>query len=135
MGYISLCAWREARGEGEDGIRGALHVIRNRVLKWYQAYVEPYHYAIYAHGQFASMSNPNDPEYRLFPSATDPIYILCQRLAQDVVSGNDPDNTGGALYYANLAHIVPGGWFDRHIVGHPETHPPTVKIAHTTFFA
>ena len=134
MGYVSLCAWREARGEGEDGICGVLHVIRNRVLAWYQAYAEPYHQAVYAHGQFTSMSDPYDPQYRLFPPDTDPIFILCQRLAQDVVLGNDPDNTGGALYYANLMFVPNGGWFDKYILRHPETHPPTVKIAHTTFF-
>lgn len=134
MGYVSLCAWREARGEGEDGIRGVIHVIRKRALTWYKAFTEPYHQAIYAHGQFTSMSDPNDPNYTLFPVDTDPIWIMCQRLAQEIVAGQDLDNTCGALYYANLDHITPGGWFSKYIIGHPETHPPTVVIAHTTFF-
>ena len=135
MGYVSLCGWREGRGEGEECIRGMLHVIRKRALTWYKAFTEPYHQAIYAHGQFTSMSDPNDPNYTLFPADNDVVWIFCQRIAQEIVAGQDSDNTGGALYYANLDHITPGGWFSKYILSHPETHPPTVVIAHTTFFA
>lgn len=135
MGYVSLCGWREARGEGDEGVRGVIHVIGNRVNAWYATQVEPWHYAIYLHGQFTSMSDPNDPNYSLFPADNDPVWIMCQRMAQAIVSGQDSDNTGGALYYANLDNITPGGWFSKYILGHPETHPPTVVIAHTTFFA
>ena len=134
MGYVSLCLWREARGEGDDGIRGVMHVIRKRALSWYKSAKEPYHAAIYDHAQFTSMSDPNDPQYTLFPPDTDLIYLLCRKIAVDVISGCDPDNTGGALYYANLDNITPGGWFAKYILKHPETHPPTVTIKHHTFF-
>ena len=135
MGYVSLCLWREARSEGEDGIRGVMHVIRKRALTWYKSAKEPYHACIFSHAQFTSMSDPADPEYSLFPSDTDSVYMLCQRIAQDVIAGHDTDNTGGALYYANLDNITPGGWFAKYILSHPETHPPTVKIGRHTFFA
>lgn len=134
MGYVSLCLWREARGEGDDGIRGVMHVIRKRALSWYKSAKEPYHAAIYDHAQFTSMSDPNDPQYTLFPADTDLIYLLCQKIAVDVISGTDADNTGGALYYANLDNITSGGWFAKYILKHPETHPPTVTIKHHTFF-
>ena len=137
MGYVSLCLWREARGEGDDGIRGVMHVIRRRATTWdkYKGRTEPYHAAIYDHGQFTSMSDPGDSQYHLFPAESDLVYILCQKIAQDVIAGRDQDNTGGALYYANLDNITPGGWFDKYILRHPETHPPTVAIGRHTFFA
>lgn len=135
MGYVSLCAWREARGEGENGMRGVIHVIGNRVAAWYSTQIEPWHYAIYLHGQFTSMSSPEDPQYQLFPKADDPQYLYCQQVAPLIVAGKDYDLTNGALYYANLAEIPKGGWFDKYIVQHPETHPVLAVIAHTTFFA
>ena len=135
MGYVSLCGWREARGEGEDGIRGVIHVIGNRVKAWYRLERDPWHYAIFKKGQFTSMSDVNDPQYFLKPADNDPVWILCQRLAAEIVAGQDVDNTGGALYYANLDNITPGGWFAQEILAEPEVHPPTVVIAHTTFFA
>lgn len=135
MGYVSLCLWREARGEGEDGIRAVMHVIHKRALLWYKRAKEPYHAAVYDHAQFTSMSDPNDRQYTLFPSDTDSVYLLCEKIAQEVISGCSTDNTCGALYYANLDNITPGGWFAKYILKHPETHPPTATIGRHTFFA
>ena len=34
VSIAALCAWREASGEGEQGMRAVLHVIANRSRKW-----------------------------------------------------------------------------------------------------
>lgn len=135
MGYIALCAWREARGEGPDGLLGVLNVIRNRTDRWYYNQVDPYHYAIFLKGQFTSMSDPSDPQYRLFPEESDPVWQFCLNNAANLVAGGVPDNTGGALYYANLETMDKQGWFARKIVGNAKAHPLLVKINHHSFYA
>lgn len=135
MSYVSLCLWREARGEGEDGIRAVAHVIRNRALAWYREEQEPFHRAVFSHGQFTSMSDPSDPQARLFPAEDDPVYQLCKRIAAEVVAGRETSPVGPAFYYANLEHITPGGWFHKYICSHPETHPILRAVGKHTFFA
>lgn len=134
MGYVALCAYREARGEGEQGIIGQMNVVGNRARNWYYHIADPYHYAIYLKGQFTSMSDPSDPNYRLFPADDDPIWHFCLSKAQELVIGTLPDNTCGALYYCNLKTMDQHGWFARNIIG-SKAHPLLVTINHTSFYA
>jgi spore germination cell wall hydrolase CwlJ-like protein len=130
---LCLCAWREARGEGEDGLRAVMHVIVNRAKAWYHARQDPLHDTIYAKNQFTSMSVSSDPEYSLMPLVGDPQYAYCLGIAPDVLAETDPDLTNGARYYANLKYVT-SGWFITSIVNCPETHPQTAVVGQQTFY-
>lgn len=126
----ALCAWKEARGEGTEGIRCVLHVISNRAHQWGKSV----HDVIYEKNQFTSMSVPSDPEFNLQPPATFDTWIAAQDLAVKVLGGTDADPTHGALYYANL-ETVTSGWFHDNIVARHDLHPILLKQGHHTFFA
>jgi spore germination cell wall hydrolase CwlJ-like protein len=131
LNSLALVAWKEARGEGLQGCRAVMHVIANRV--GHIGFAHTLHDCIYGKNQFTSMSVPSDPEFNLEPKEGDAIFIECVTLADDVLSGTDPDNTCGAHFYANL-HTMTSGWFELHIVGDPVNHPKTAVIGHHTFF-
>jgi hypothetical protein len=46
-----------------------------------------------------------------------------------VMMGND-DPTGGALYYAYLRAMDPGGWLEKNIVNTADEHPEVATIGH-----
>lgn len=101
----ALCAWREARGEGRDGMRAVLHVINNRSEKrnvsWAAIVYEPL--------QFSSMTYGHDPQLTNIPKQPDANFILCYELAGAIMAGTDPDLTGGATHYFN-PNIVRPTW-------------------------
>jgi spore germination cell wall hydrolase CwlJ-like protein len=128
---LALVAWKEARGEGLEGCRAVMHVIRNRVGQ--AGFARTLHDCIYGKNQFTSMSVPSDPEFNLEAGDGDLIHAKCMTLAEKVLSSTDPDNTCGAHYYANLAHVS-SGWFAVHIVGNTTNHPVVAVIGRHTFF-
>jgi spore germination cell wall hydrolase CwlJ-like protein len=94
---LSLCVWREARGEGMLGKRGVAHCILNRVNARsffghdvQSVILKPY--------QFSSF-NASDPNADKWPAVDDPSWMDSQAAAHQVLSWNDPDLTSGALYY------------------------------------
>ena len=134
---LALCVWREARGEGEAGMRAVGHVIRNRVFAKQGDWVK----VVTAPNQFTSINPPKtregfpkDGQTVLWPANDDTRFLKAQELAHSIFSGQDQDLTGGALYYANLVDIETGGWFEREILGHPEKYPRTALIGRHTFF-
>lgn len=134
---LALCLWREARGEGDVGMRAVAHVIRNRVFRGKQDWIQ----IITAPNQFTSINPPNtkegypkDRQTESWPAGTDLLWFRAQDIAHQVYSGQESDITGGALYYANLEHIDQGGDFERRILGHPEKYPRTALIGAHTFF-
>lgn len=129
---LALCVWKEARGEGCDGMKAVAHVIRNRV--GVPGFAKNLHDVIYGKNQFTSMSVPSDPEFNLQPKSDDKLYAYCESMAPSILSSIDPDPTHGACYYANLKTMDKGGWFERHIVGDPANHPQTAQIGQHTFF-
>ena len=117
----ALCAWREARGEGRDGIRSVLHVIENRANAAGKSWAE----IIYAKWQFSSMTAPGDPQLNLAPKTPDPIFEECCELADTIFDDKDFDLTQGATHY--FADSIPmPSW--------AASMTPTVKIGHQTFF-
>lgn len=130
---LALCTWKEARGEGQDGMRAVMHVIRNRASRWYIKSAHPIHDAVYAKNQFTSMSVPSDPQFNLEPEENDFYYTSCVTLAPLVLDGVDPDNTNGALYYANLKAVT-SEWFTRNIVEQPGLHPVKATIGHQVYY-
>lgn len=99
----ALCAWREARGEGRDGIRAVLHVIANRATARNKSWAE----IVYQRLQFSSMTYPEDPQLTLVPVAPDPAFVDCFEIADTIWNGGDFDLTNGALFYFNPAVVLP----------------------------
>lgn len=91
----ALCAWREARGEGRDGIRCVLHVIANRAKLWNKSWAE----IVYQKLQFSSMTYPHDPQLTLIPKEPNPEFVTCYEVADSIWNGGDFDLTQGATHY------------------------------------
>jgi spore germination cell wall hydrolase CwlJ-like protein len=140
---LALCAWKEARGEGKDGVWAVMWVIKNRV--GHPGFAHTLHDVIYGKNQFTSMSVPSDPEFNLEPKDDDEIWQSCRLQAAAVLGGGEvgcvndgsqeflPDPTKGAHYYANL-HNCTSGWFHDNIVLNTHDHPITAQIGRHTFF-
>ena len=127
---LALVAWKEARGEGDEGMDAVMHVIVNRVGA--PGFAHALHDVIYGKNQFTSMSVPSDPEFNLEPKDGDSQYAFCVATAQSFQT--DPaDCTKGAHYYADLQYTT-SGWFFRNIVNNPTDHPHTVKIGRHDFY-
>jgi len=127
---LSLCIWREARGEGLEGMRACAHVISNRV----RAHWGDYSKVIAAKNQFSSMTVLGDSQTILWPTRPNSMFEAAMDIAEKVYAETDIDPTHGALYYANL-DIAKSEWFQKQIVERPDEHPVTVKIGAHTFFA
>lgn len=127
---VALCAWKEARGQGQEGMAAVVCVLFNRARAWGKSL----HDTVYQRNQFTSMSVPSDPEYSLKPRAGDPQYALCLTLAGEVFDGTQPDITGGALYYWN-PRTANSPWFSQHIAGDPINHPQRATIGDQVFYA
>lgn len=131
----ALCAWKEARGEGANGMTAVLHVLYNRV--GHPGFYGSLHAVIFSKDQFTSMSVPSDPEFNLQPPADDKDFAEAQGMANQVFceGGNMlTDPTRGAHYYANLHTMDADGWFYREIVLKSSLHPITAQIGKHTFF-
>jgi N-acetylmuramoyl-L-alanine amidase len=130
---LALCAWKEARGDGDEAMQAVMHVIFNRVGA--VGFPRTIHDVIYQKNAFTSMSVSSDPEYNLKPLDGDPQYAYCIEIANAIQS--DPDVTNGAHYYENEATAT-SGWFGRVIAG-PDgqgttEHPLVASIGHQVFF-
>jgi N-acetylmuramoyl-L-alanine amidase len=117
----ALCAWREARGEGRDGIRAVLHVIANRAIAHSKSWAE----IIYAPLQFSSMTYPHDPQLSKVPKFPDATFTDCYELADQIFQGKDYDLTLGATHY--FADSIPKPTWAQSMT-------ETAQIGRQTFF-
>ncbi len=117
----ALCAWREARGEGRDGIRGVLHVIKNRALKHNKSWAQ----IVYQRLQFSSMTYGQDPQLSLVPAQPDAIFADCYDIADSIFQGGDFDITNGADHY--FADSIPMPEWAKSMTA-------TAKIGHHSFY-
>ena len=124
---LLVTAWREARGDGRDAMRAVAHVIKNRADVWGGGLI----HQITSKNQFSSMTVLGDTQTVLWPDATDAVNLA--DVINRVADNFDPDPTGGALYYANLA-TENSKWFKEEIIAKPESHPITIVIGKQTFF-
>lgn len=100
---LAATVWGEARSEGEEGMRAVAHVMVNRIGP---RFGEDLSTVILSPKQF-SVWNRNDPNRRIVqnlardPSsvATDPEWLVAERVSREVLSGQSVDPTGGALFY------------------------------------
>lgn len=140
---LSLCAWKEARGERGiciaqglqqiDGCRAVMHVCKNRIGT--PGFPHTLHDVIYQKNAFSGMSRPTDPQFNSEPEPGDEIFSQCLKLAEAVLNGTDEDNTKGSRYYWDPKTSDPHGWFARNIVSNPKDHPFLCKIGHHDFYA
>ena len=114
---LALTAYGEARGEGGEGMMAVLNVIGNRVIRggWYvdsdimALTKDPYKAVCLMKYQF-SIFNPGDPNLAVAQKiasnfdnyvSSDSNLQMAYDLAQMLINGELPDNTGGADYYYN----------------------------------
>lgn len=126
---LALTIYREARGEGDEGMRAVGHCINNRAFVWKKDLIA----VMTDKNQFSSMTFPGDSQLVVWPQAGDRKFDIALDCASKIIDGLDKDNIGGALYYANLKTAT-SGWFFDNIVNKPEVHPMTVTVGHHTFF-
>ena len=125
---LALCMWREARGEGLEGMRAVAHVVRNRHLGGWGSLVQ----VITAPKQFSSMSLRGDTQTTAWPSDTDGSFAAALLMADQMLSGTPgPDPTGGALYYENKA-VATSEWFIKNVRNRMRQ---TATIGNHTFYA
>lgn len=123
----ALTAWREASGEGSEGMRGVLHVINNRSKKWGKSVLA----VCTQRNQFSSMVIRGDANTVRWPIDIEPSFAAALAMAQAVLDGTDSDVTDEALYYANEATMT-SGWYKQNIT-ESNWHPVTVVIGQQTF--
>jgi spore germination cell wall hydrolase CwlJ-like protein len=124
---LMLLVYREARGEGPEGMRAVAHVVQNRVRRGWGDWI-----AVQTKiNQFSSMSVLGDSQTVVFPDAAAASSLF--GVVEAVYGSSDADPTSGALYYANEA-VVGAGWYRTHIIENP-AHPITATIGRHTFRA
>jgi N-acetylmuramoyl-L-alanine amidase len=116
LALLELCCFREARGEPLETQRAQMWSVRNRVLHpcWWNESKHPmpslWHATILKPWQYSSF-NENDPNSKVWPHDTDPIFIGICRIASPVFLGSDTvDPTEGAQYYHDTSIGWPKGW-------------------------
>jgi cell wall hydrolase len=128
----ALCLWREARGEGHEGMRAVAWVIENRSRAWNKSILQ----ILMQPNQFTSMTDKQQPDGTWkfeFPPDWDPQWEEARQIVGAMIDGSDSeDPTDGALYYANLKTMT-SNWFMENIVKSAE-HPHTVTVGHHDFF-
>jgi N-acetylmuramoyl-L-alanine amidase len=104
---LSLCVWREARGEGMLGKRGVAHVVANRAEQpsWWGNSVK----SVILHPFQFSSFNEDDSNSSKWPEDNDPSYSDCLTVSEDVLDNGDEDITNGATSYYSI-DIPPPFW-------------------------
>lgn len=94
---LALVIWREASGEGPEGMQAVGCVVRNRAAKAGGDYSA----VITKKWQFSSMTAPGDGALIRWPAATDKAFETARDIADHIYDGTLPDITGGATSYRN----------------------------------
>lgn len=102
----ALCAWREDRSGGCNGMQAVLNVLWNRAtLRRSSMYAEATRPL-----QFSAMTAPSDPELNLWPSPGDELFSDALELAVKAQAGALEDITNGAVSYYAKSMAVPPYW-------------------------
>jgi len=125
--WMALTMWGEARGSGEEGMRAVGHVIDNRRRAGGRFVTDTVSEAY----QF-SCWNGGDPNLRAIQTIDDlprtgeawRRWQSARRIADEILSGNSQDPTGGALFY-HASYVSPR--WSRGV-------PPVAQIGNHLFF-
>lgn len=124
VALLSLCIWRESSNRPLAVQQAIGCSIRNRVNspRWWG---NSWSTVICLKYQYSSMTNPGDPNLVRWPLASDPSWIQCMGVAQEVYDGTLTDSTSGATNYYDDS-IPPPDWAAKMDF--------TVQIATTLFY-
>lgn len=96
MDIVPLTIWREARGEGRDGMLAVAWVIENRTHN--PQWASDAERVCLQRKQFSCWNDMN-AEREMYPLPGDVEYALCRELWATLAT--EPDPTGGATFYCN----------------------------------
>lgn len=108
LSLLALCAWREARDQGQEGMLAVCWSIRNRVNNpswWGKSWRE----VIQKKWQFSSF-NHGDPNAELLPATDDPVWPLALDAAEIAYAGQGSDPTLGSSHYYATTMKAPPDW-------------------------
>jgi N-acetylmuramoyl-L-alanine amidase len=99
--YLALVTWREARGEGIEGMTAVTYSIMNRVKnpKWWGTDVTS---VVTKKWQYSSMTDPNDKQLTKWPGL-DPWWSAALQVAADVYDAKVPNPVPGADSYFDIS--------------------------------
>ena len=105
VGLLALVIWREARGEGELGMRAVAWTVRNRVEHptWWGT---DYGSVIAKREQYSSMTHAGDPQLSRFPLADDASFAQALEIAYAIVNDEpigNPVATADSFYDTSIA--------------------------------
>lgn len=123
MFIMALTTWREARGEGRQGMAAVCWVIKNRANRYKIS-----EYAVCVkRWAFSSINSADDPQLSNWPSETDATFTSAEAIVVAVVNDETPDPTGGATLYYDDSISLPASWDKSKVQA-------TVKIGRLNFF-
>ena len=99
---LALVMWREARGEGPEGMKAVGCVVRNRVKSF-----GAWSLIITAKWQFSSLTAPGDPMLIQWPVFQDLQFLEAMAIANGIYNNSIVDNTNGATHYFNPNVVLP----------------------------
>ncbi len=99
---LSVCLWREARGQSDEAKRWIVHVILNRAKSGKKLWPATVPGVILQPWQFSSF-NTDDPNSTKFPHPNQPADFKAYESCCKVVENPGTDPTGGAFYYHSLS--------------------------------
>jgi len=132
ISIVCLCCWRENREDLYAGEMAIAHVINNRAKRGWNHGNQ--YMNVTAKNQFSSMVIPGDLQLDKYPLENDVEFGKLLENIDDLYRGELIDRTDGAVYYANLKYIQPGGWFARNIISNSAKFPRLAVIGRTTYF-
>lgn len=105
---LALAMFAEASGEGQAGMKAVGRVILNRSEKRGKSIKD----VVLQPKQFSAF-NPGDPNRRRMEKAEerrDPVFMKAVQIADRLLSGDEPDPTGGADHYFNPRLAPNASW-------------------------
>jgi hypothetical protein len=102
---LALCAWKECRSGGEEGMQSVMNVVTNRA----KVQNKSVYAIVYSPLQFSSMSYQHDAQLLIQPQDLETAWLLAQGLAERAARDILADITDGALFYYAKT-IPPPSW-------------------------
>lgn len=131
---MALCIWREAGGDGVDGMTAVAWVIQNRFNAKFDG-ASTILDVITEKNQFSSLTVLGDRMTVKWPRSNSAqadlsAWAAAQQIVLNLSTSTDPTN--GALYYYN-PKTATSSWFTQNIA-HSPNHPQTAEIKSQVFF-
>lgn len=110
-GLLAIVVWREARGEGYQGMLAVAFSIMNRVQRpswWGRSIAE----VVGKKWQYSAMAAPGDPQLVRWPKGPgDENFRFALQVVEDVLNGTAANPAPGADSYYDIS-IPPPKWAD-----------------------